>query len=124
MGIVYTIIHYHSALLLARNIGTAFGVAVLSQIYLTHINTTLPPSLSISRAAASQFIISGIGAGRFIVESVIYQGFKLTALACAVLCACAMTAAFFMRTRTRASETVVQLPAHGEERGMPVATER
>lgn len=108
---------------MARNIGTAFGVAVLSQVYLTHINTSLPASLSTSRTAANQFIISGIGAGRLVVEAVIYQGFKLTALACAALCASAIIAAFFMRTRSQAGETIAQSPAQGEELGTPVATE-
>lgn len=99
---------------MARNIGTAFGVAVLSQIYLSHINATLPQSLSASRAAADQLIISGAGAGRIVVESAILSGFKLTALACAVLCAGAMVAAFFMRARTRSNEAVVQSPSQEE----------
>ena len=108
---------------MARNIGTAFGVAVLSQVYLSHLNVALPQSLSISRAAAGQFITSGAGTGRFIVESVIFQGFKLTALACAVLCVCAVIAAFFMRTRTRSSETVAQRPSQREAQTIPVVTE-
>jgi hypothetical protein len=67
---------------MARNIGTAFGVAVLSQVYLFHTNSTLPSSLTPGRAAADQFMASGGGASRVMIEAVILQGFKLTALTC------------------------------------------
>jgi predicted MFS family arabinose efflux permease len=86
---------------MARNIGTAFGVAVLSQVYLFHINTTLPPFLTTRQAAADQFIVSGKGASRLIIEGVILQGFKLTALACLIFCGSAAVLAFFIRTRLR-----------------------
>jgi len=107
---------------MARNIGTAFGVAILSQVYLSHLNAALPQSLAASRAAAGQLIVSGTGAGRLVVESAILQGFKLTALACAVFCASAVVAAFFMRTRSR--EIVVQRPSQEEAQTIPVTTER
>jgi MFS transporter, DHA2 family, methylenomycin A resistance protein len=84
---------------MARNIGTAFGVAVLSQVYLFHINTTLP--LDSSRAAADQFTATGVGVGRLVVEGVILQGFQLTALAGLVFCGSAVVFAFFMRTPLR-----------------------
>ncbi len=73
---------------MARNIGTAFGVAVLSQIYLFHINTTLPASLVVSQvqAAAEQFRILGQGTERLFLEGGIIAGFKLIALACFLLC--------------------------------------
>lgn len=86
---------------MARNIGTAFGVTVLSQVYLFHINTTLPPHLTTNRAAADQFIAPGAGIDHLIIEGIILQGFKLTALACVVLCAGAIVCAFFMRTPLR-----------------------
>ena len=86
---------------MARNIGTAFGVAVLSQVYLFHINTTLPAHLTTSRAAADQFTAPGAGVGHLVVEGVILQGFQLTALACVVLCGSAAVFAFFMRTPLR-----------------------
>ena len=85
---------------MARNIGTAFGVAILGQIYLLHINAALPAYLASSRAAADQFVVAGVGASRLLVTAAIFQGFRLTALACVVLCASAMIVAFFMRTRT------------------------
>ena len=90
---------------MARNIGTAFGVAVLSQIYLFHINTALPQSLTASRATADQFLVSG-GVNRLVVEGVILQGFKLTALACVVLCAVAAVAALLMRTQQQPEKQV------------------
>jgi MFS transporter, DHA2 family, methylenomycin A resistance protein len=85
---------------MARNVGTAFGVAVLSQIYLFHIDTAIAPSLAASRTAASQFIISGEGASRLLAEGAIIQGFKLTGLACFVFCGCAVILALFMRPRS------------------------
>jgi DHA2 family methylenomycin A resistance protein-like MFS transporter len=98
---------------MARNIGTAFGVAVLSQVYLFHIDENLPQYLQASRAAAEQFIASGRGASRLVVEIVIVQGFKLTALACLVLCGSAAIVAFFMRTRS--FERVIKHPSQGEQ---------
>jgi EmrB/QacA subfamily drug resistance transporter len=86
---------------MARNIGTAFGVAVLSQVYLFHTNSTLPSSLASGRAAADQFMASGGGASRLMIEAVILQGFKLTALTCLVLCSGAAVLAFFLRRRPR-----------------------
>ena len=101
---------------MARNIGTAFGVAVLSQVYLFHINTTLPARLATSRAAADQFIVSGEGINRLVVDGVILQGFKLTALACLLLCGSAAVCALFMRTRLL--EKGIKHPVqHAEETG-------
>lgn len=89
---------------MARNIGTAFGVAVLSQVYLLHINTALSRSPVASRVAAEQFIVSGEGVSRLMVAGVILQGFKLTALACIVLCVSAAIVALFMRVRPSEEE--------------------
>ncbi|MFL5625296.1 MAG: hypothetical protein ACJ788_06820, partial [Ktedonobacteraceae bacterium] len=50
---------------------------------------------------AIEFIVSGEGASRLIIEEVILQGFKLTALTCLVLCGSAAVLAFFIRTRLR-----------------------
>jgi len=103
---------------MARNIGTAFGVAVLSQVYLFHINTTLPSSLATSRAAADQFIVAEVGASRLIIEGVILQGFKLTALTCLVLCGSAAVLAFFIRTRWRTRG--IAKPVQKEEQRLSV----
>jgi hypothetical protein len=56
---------------MARNIGTAFGVAILSQVYLFHVNTAIPASLAASRLAAGQFLASGNGLTRLVIEEVI-----------------------------------------------------
>ena len=103
---------------MARNIGTAFGVAVLSQVYLFHINTTLPSSLATSRTAADQFIVSEVGASHLIIEGVILQGFKLTALTCLVLCGSAAVLAFFIRTRWRTRG--IAKPVQKEEQRLSV----
>ncbi len=103
---------------MARNIGTPFGVAVLSQVYLFHINTTLPSSLATSRAAADQFIVSEVGASRLMIEGVILQGFKLTALTCLVLCGSAAVLAFFIRTRWRTRG--IAKPVQKEEQRLSV----
>jgi hypothetical protein len=92
---------------MARNIGTAFGVAVLSQVYLFHVNTSLPAFLAASRAAADQFIVVGNGANFLIIEKVILQGFSLTALTCLILCGGALILIFFMRSRAPINERVV-----------------
>jgi DHA2 family methylenomycin A resistance protein-like MFS transporter len=86
---------------MARNIGTAFGVAVLSQVYLFHINQALPASLGASRAAAEQFIVTGTGTTHAIIEAVILQGFKITAIACALFCLVAVVATLLMRTHVQ-----------------------
>lgn len=90
---------------MARNIGTAFGVAVLSQVYLSHVNTALPASLTASRVAADQFIVSGAGVNRLLIEGVILQGFQLTALACVILCGSAAVFALLMRTSLHKKES-------------------
>ena len=104
---------------MARNIGTAFGVAVLSQVYLFHINTTLPSSLAPSRSAADQFMVSGGGASRLLIEAVILQGFKLTALTCLVLCSGAAVLAFFLRRRWRKRD--MAKPVQQEEQHLAVS---
>src|SRR2546421_6380331 len=106
---------------MARNIGTAFGVAVLSQVYLFHVNTSLPSSLATSRAAADQFLVSGEGASRMIIEGVILQGFKLTALTCLILCGSAAVLAFFIRTRLR--KKGITYPLQKEEQRLSVSSD-
>jgi MFS transporter, DHA2 family, methylenomycin A resistance protein len=89
---------------MARNIGTAFGVAVLSQIYLFHIDQGLSGSLNASRTAAEQFIAVGTGTTHAIVEAVIIQGFKMTAIACSLFCLIAIVASLLMRTQVASSK--------------------
>lgn len=89
---------------MVRNIGTALGIAVLSQVYLFHINTALPTSLAASRSAARQFIVTGTSANHVFIEEIVSQGFQLIALICLILCAIAVALAFFMRSHTHVKE--------------------
>ena len=105
---------------MARNIGTAFGVAILSQVYLNHVTTSLPTYLSGSRSAAEQFIATGTGPNKILIDAIILQGFKLTALVCAILCGLAVVAALFMRKRTFKS---ADMQVSQEEQSVQVAIE-
>ena len=84
---------------MARNIGTAFGVAILNQVYLTHIDAALPAHDTLTRTSAEQFIVLGRGASRLIAEGAILQGFAQLALICALLCGLSLVVALFIRTR-------------------------
>jgi DHA2 family methylenomycin A resistance protein-like MFS transporter len=86
---------------MARNIGTAFGVAVLSQIYLFHMNAALPAFPGASKAAAERFTAAGQGASHILLAGIIVDGFKLISLTCLILCCSAMMCAFFIRPRLR-----------------------
>jgi hypothetical protein len=70
-------------------------------VYLFHINTTISPSLSASRTADEQFIVSGKGRSSLNIEGIICQGFALTALTCAAFCGIAILLTFFMHTTVR-----------------------
>lgn len=112
---------------MARNIGTAFGVAILSQIYLSHTSTTFPSSLTTDQAAANQFIITGIGANRLIIEGIIFQGFKLIARACLALCISAAIFAFLIQSRLHKKPKWIRKPfpslsRHSQEK-VPLASE-
>src|SRR5712692_7250693 len=104
---------------MARNIGTASGVAGLTQVYLFPVNTTLSLCLVTSRAPADQLILPGAGASRLMIEAVILQGFKLTALTCLVLCGSAAVLAFFLRIRW--SKRGIAKPVQKEEQRMSVS---
>ncbi|MEO8970523.1 MAG: DHA2 family efflux MFS transporter permease subunit [Ktedonobacteraceae bacterium] len=106
---------------MARNIGTAFGVTVLSQVYLYHINTTLSASSATSRTAADQFLVHGKGVSSLITERIILQGFGLTALTCFILCGGAIVLIFFMRPQTR--KKGIAMPAQEQEQRLPVPSE-
>jgi len=92
---------------------------VLSQVYLFHIDTTLPATLAPGRAAADQFTATGAGASRLLIEAVILQGFHLTALTCLVLCSGAAVLAFLLRRRGR--NRGMTKPVQQEERRLAVS---
>jgi MFS transporter, DHA2 family, methylenomycin A resistance protein len=107
---------------MARNIGTAFGVAVLSQVYLFHVNTALSASLAASRAAADQFRIPGEGGIGLLVERSIFQGFGLTALTGALLCGGAVILIFLGYTQARKKGSVSPAREEGQQPLLPVET--
>jgi len=84
---------------MARNIGTAFGVAILNQVYLFHIDTAFPERDAVVRLSAEQFVVLGRGAARLMEEVAIFQGFALVALICALWCGVALVLALFVRSR-------------------------
>ena len=92
---------------MARNIGTAFGVAVLSQVFLFKVDAAfLPPSPSFPssrlvaiRTAAQQFLLPATGSLRPAAEAIIIQGFIWTCLACALLAIGALLVALFIRSQ-------------------------
>lgn len=105
---------------MARNVGTAFGVAIFGSVYLHTIDTTLPVQLSALpptraaalRYAAEQFVVSAPGSGQrivHIVQSAVDVGFIQDALVAALLCGLAAIAvAGIGATVSRASQTRAQ----------------
>jgi DHA2 family methylenomycin A resistance protein-like MFS transporter len=104
---------------MARNIGTALGVAILGQVYLFHVNTALPALFKTSRTMADQFIIAGSGVDYLLAEAAIFQGFKLTALACFVFCGSAMALICCSRLPYRSKEATT--PSQEHERCVSVS---
>jgi EmrB/QacA subfamily drug resistance transporter len=93
---------------MARNIGTAFGVAILNQVYLSHIDGTLPVHDALTRTSAEQFIVFGNSASRLIAELAILQGFAQVSLLCALLCGLSLVVALFIRSRQQTKTTQLQ----------------
>ncbi len=100
-------------LTMARNIGTAVGVAVMGAVFVQHVNTEMParlagqPAADVVRvtAAADHFVPAGEGATRDVARQVIVEGFVRTAVAASVMSAVAALAAVFIRHRVVASVT-------------------
>lgn len=94
-------------LTMARNIGTAMGVAVLGAVFSRQVDAELSPALASLPAvdaagvtvAAHRFAPAGDAATRTLVEGVIIDGFVRLALAAALLCVVATLAALFIRNR-------------------------
>lgn len=95
---------------MARNIGTAMGVAIFGAVFLHHVDTEMPRRLADAppaqvaeaTAAAGHFVPAGEGPLRQITEQVIVDGFILIALVTVVMAALATAAAFFIRHRLTA----------------------
>lgn len=92
---------------MARNIGTALGIALQGGIYTFYIAHNLPERLNgvsgveVTRLtqAASQFVVSGQGSTQSIVRGTILDGFVVVAWACLALCAVTVVTASFIRKR-------------------------
>ncbi len=112
---------------MARNIGTALGVAVLGQVYLDQVQGALANHLgflpanqaAFVRATAEQFLVQGPGASQHIAGQAIVQGFACVMLAAAILCGLAFVAVCYMRTSAD-KDTERQLDEVDQQRALPV----
>lgn len=97
---------------MARNIGTAFGVALFGSVYLSATSATLPTQLAgipTSRAsaiqrAAEQFVAHAPGSSPQVVAAVTHAvdvGFAQQALVAALLCGLAAVAALYVTQARR-----------------------
>lgn len=112
-------------LTMARNLGTALGVAVFGTVYLQDVGGALksqlaglpPAQLAQVSGAAEHFALVGADTTRAIVAPIILDGFIHIAVAGAVITAVAMLAAFFIRPRV----AVTQAATVKREGVVPVA---
>jgi DHA2 family methylenomycin A resistance protein-like MFS transporter len=113
---------------MARNIGTAMGVALFGAVFLHHVDSELPVRLEAAppeqvaqiTRAAEHFIPTGDGAVRLAVEEAIVDGFVLISLVTVVIAGLAMATAFFIRHRLPASDSrTVAVPAAERTAGSP-----
>jgi MFS family permease len=97
---------------MSRNIGTAMGVALLSAVFVHHVETELParlpdaPPARVAQVtgAAEHFLPTGEGTVRQQTEETIVEGFVLIALATLLFSLVATAAAFFIRYQAPASQ--------------------
>jgi EmrB/QacA subfamily drug resistance transporter len=93
---------------MARNIGTAVGVALFGAVFLNHVDAELPPRLADVppaqaaqvTAAAEHFVPAGEGDVRLAASEVIVDGFIQIAAWTVVIAGLATGAAFFIRHRS------------------------
>jgi len=106
---------------MARNIGTAVGVALFGAVFLNHVDAELPARLAAAdatpaqtaqvTAAAEHFVPAGDGAVRLAASEEIVDGFIQVALWTVVIAALATGAAFFIRHRSLGAAPVLTVPA-------------
>jgi DHA2 family methylenomycin A resistance protein-like MFS transporter len=107
---------------MARNIGTAFGVATLGVIFNRQIATTLPAQLGDLPAAerakiaadAANFSATGVGQAHEIAAAAILHGFATLGVITAVFCALATVAVLSLKPSPAPQETdpVAENPSH------------
>jgi MFS transporter, DHA2 family, methylenomycin A resistance protein len=105
-------------LTMARNVGTAVGVALFGAVFVQYVDAEMPrrladqPPAQVVEAtrAADNFLPSGEGAVRAVTEQVILDGFIFIALFGAIVCLVAMLAAAFIRHRLTTEPVLAELP--------------
>jgi hypothetical protein len=106
---------------MARNIGTAMGVALFGAIFLNHVDRELPARLADLppeqsapiTAAAEHFVPAGEGEARLAAEEVIVDGFIAIALVTVFIAALATGAAYFIRHRSEPLPRPLPAPTRG-----------
>ncbi|HEY8491425.1 MAG TPA: MFS transporter [Dehalococcoidia bacterium] len=114
---------------MARQIGTAVGVAVLGAVFLHHVETDLPGRLAglppeqaaPAVAAAAHFAPAGEGEARAAAQDTILEGFILLAVAGMAISAVATAAAGFIRHRAPAPQPVTPQALAQQDGAMPDA---
>jgi DHA2 family methylenomycin A resistance protein-like MFS transporter len=98
---------------MARNVGTAFGVAMLGIVFRQQLTTTLPSHLgdlpaaqaTAITAAATTFSVTGPDGARAVAESAILRGFDTLSLVAALFCGIATVTTLCIRPRRTTEET-------------------
>jgi EmrB/QacA subfamily drug resistance transporter len=100
-------------LTMARNIGTAMGVAIFGAVFMHYVDAEIPsrlpdapPAQAIQvQAAADHFIPAGTGETRLVAGEVIVDGFVRIAIGTSLVIAIAAGASVFIRHRPTTSRT-------------------
>jgi MFS transporter, DHA2 family, methylenomycin A resistance protein len=116
---------------MARNIGTAMGVALFGAVFLNYVDAELPQRLATVppeqaaqvTAAAEHFVPAGDGAARLAAEEVIVEGFIMIALVTVLIAGLATAAAFFIRHRLMAAPVTAGQGAVATPAGTAVGSE-
>ena len=116
-------------LTMARNIGTAMGVALFGAVFLHAVEsevardlaTSPPAEVAAVTAAAEHFVPAGEGDAHLVAEAAIVDGFVRMALVASLVSGVAMLAAFFIRHRL-STGTRTPVPARTDAPPSEVAT--
>jgi hypothetical protein len=105
-------------LTMARNLGTALGVALFGSVYLQSVATQLrsqlaglpPEQFAVVATAAEHFALAGPDATHAVVAQIVLDGFIHVALAGVVVTAVAMISAVFIRPRVPVTQAATMRP--------------